>query len=38
MSITVTSRKMPITDALRQYAEEKVGNALKATPSPARSC
>lgn len=29
MSITVTGRKMPITDALRQYAEEKVGNSMK---------
>ena len=23
MSITVTGRKMPVTDALRMYAEEK---------------
>lgn len=29
MSITVTGRKMPVTDALRQYAEEKVGNSMK---------
>lgn len=29
MSITVSGRKMPVTDALRQYAEEKVGNAIK---------
>lgn len=29
MSITVTGRKMPITDALRQYAEEKIGNSMK---------
>ncbi|MFR7745948.1 MAG: ribosome hibernation-promoting factor, HPF/YfiA family [Eggerthellaceae bacterium] len=29
MEITVTGRKMPITDALRSYAEEKVGNAMK---------
>ena len=29
MSITVTGRTMPITDALRQYAEEKVGNSMK---------
>ena len=29
MSITVTGRKLPITDALRQYAEEKVGNSMK---------
>ena len=38
MSITVTSRKMPITDALRQYAEEKVGNALKAIDADPISC
>lgn len=30
MSITVTGRKIAITDALRAYAEEKVGNSLKA--------
>ncbi|WP_165056369.1 MULTISPECIES: ribosome hibernation-promoting factor, HPF/YfiA family [unclassified Adlercreutzia] len=29
MSITVSGRKMPITDALRQYAEEKIGAAIK---------
>lgn len=29
MSITVTGRKMPVTDALRQYAEEKIGNSMK---------
>ncbi len=29
MSITVSGRKMPVTAALRQYAEEKVGNAIK---------
>lgn len=29
MSITVTGRKMPVTDALRDYAEEKVGNSMK---------
>lgn len=29
MSITVSGRKMPVTDALREYAEEKVGNAIK---------
>ncbi|MBQ3105975.1 MAG: ribosome-associated translation inhibitor RaiA [Eggerthellaceae bacterium] len=29
MSITVTGRKMPVTDALRAYSEEKVGNAMK---------
>ncbi|MCI8468317.1 MAG: ribosome-associated translation inhibitor RaiA [Eggerthellaceae bacterium] len=38
MSITVTSRKMPITDALRQYAEEKVGNSLKAIDADPISC
>ncbi len=30
MTITVSGRKMPVTDALRQYAEEKIGNAIKA--------
>ena len=30
MSITVTGRKIAITDALRSYAEEKIGNSLKA--------
>lgn len=29
MSITVTGRKMPVTDALRQYAEDKIGNSMK---------
>ena len=29
MSITVTGRKMPVTDALREYAEEKIGNSKK---------
>ena len=29
MSITVTGRKMPVTDALREYAEEKIGNSIK---------
>ena len=29
MSITVAVRKMPGTDALRQYAEEKIGNSMK---------
>ena len=29
MSITVSGRKMPVTDALRQYAEEKIGAAIK---------
>ena len=29
MSITVTGRKMNVTDALRDYAEEKIGNAMK---------
>lgn len=29
MSITVSGRKMPITDALRQYAEEKISAAIK---------
>lgn len=29
MDITITGRKMPITDALRTYAEEKIGNSMK---------
>lgn len=29
MSITVSGRKMTITNSLRQYAEEKIGNSLK---------
>lgn len=29
MSITVTGRKMPVTTALREYAEEKIGNSMK---------
>lgn len=29
MGITVSGRKMNITESLRQYAEEKVGNSLK---------
>lgn len=29
MEITITGRKMPITDALRTYAEEKIGNSMK---------
>ena len=29
MEITITGRKMTITDALRTYAEEKIGNAMK---------
>ena len=29
MSITVTGRKMRVTDALREYAEEKIGNSMK---------
>ena len=31
MSITVTGRKMPVTDALREYAEEKIGNSMRST-------
>lgn len=27
--ITVTGRKMPVTEALREYAEEKIGNSMK---------
>ena len=29
MDIAITGRKMPITDALRAYAEEKIGNSMK---------
>lgn len=29
MEITITGRKMPVTDALRTYAEEKIGNSMK---------
>lgn len=29
MDITITGRKMPVTDALREYAEEKIGNSMK---------
>lgn len=29
MTITVAGRKMTVSDALRQYAEEKIGNAMK---------
>ena len=29
MSIIVTGRKMNVTDALREYAEEKIGNSMK---------
>ena len=37
MDITVTGRKMPVSDTLRQYAEEKIGNALKVFESEAQS-
>ena len=29
MAITVAGRKMTVTDATRQYAEEKIGNSMK---------
>ena len=29
MSIIVTGRKMPVTESLREYAEEKIGNSMK---------
>ncbi len=29
MAITVTGRKMTVSDSLRQYAEEKIGNSMK---------
>jgi putative sigma-54 modulation protein len=29
MEITISGRKMPITNALRDYAEEKIGNSMK---------
>lgn len=30
MEITITGRKMPVTEALHAYAEEKIGGAVKA--------
>ncbi len=30
MDISVTGRKMTVTDALKSYAEEKIGNSMKA--------
>ena len=30
MDITVTGRRMNVSDALRDYAEEKIGNSMKA--------
>ena len=29
MAVTVAGRKMTVTDALRQYADEKIGNSMK---------
>ena len=29
MVVKITARKMPVTDALRAYAEEKIGNSMK---------
>lgn len=29
MEITITGRRMPITDPIRAYAEEKIGNSMK---------
>ena len=29
MSITVAGRRMPVTDALREYAEDKIGSSMK---------
>ena len=29
MSITVTGRKLTVSDSLREYAEEKIGNSMK---------
>lgn len=29
MSITVTGRRMPVTEALREYAEEKIGHSMR---------
>lgn len=29
MEITITGRKMPVTEALHSYAEEKIGNSMK---------
>ena len=33
MDITVTGRRMNVSDALRDYAEEKIGNSMKAMVS-----
>ncbi len=33
MDITITGRKMPVTEALRAYAEEKIGNSMKVIKS-----
>ncbi|MCD8316298.1 MAG: ribosome-associated translation inhibitor RaiA [Eggerthellaceae bacterium] len=38
MSITVTGRRMAITDSLRSYAEEKVSNSLKSIDADPIKC
>ena len=29
MEITIAGRRMPVSDSLRSYAEEKIGNSMK---------
>lgn len=38
MDITVSGRKMPITDALRSYAEDKIGGAVEQLDVDAIAC
>lgn len=38
MDITVSGRKMPITDALRNYAEDKIGGAVEQLDVDAIAC
>ena len=38
MEIKVTGRKMPVTDALRDYAVEKVGNAINVMQAKPTDC
>lgn len=38
MDITVSGRKMPITDALRNYAEDKIGGAVEQLDVGAIAC
>ena len=34
--VTITGRKMPVTEALRAYAEEKIGNSMKTFQLPVK--